>query len=75
MLVTGDQVMAIDAATRRNLELIQALDGSRSTSLLGVLDRTVTGAGASLLTARLSAPSTDPDAIAARHDAVALLCR
>ena len=70
-LVTGDQVMAIDAATRRNLELIQALDGSRSTSLLGVLDRTVTGAGARLLTARLSAPLTDPQTIAARHDAVA----
>ena len=69
-LVTGTAVMAIDAATRRNLELTQALDGSRATSLLGVLDRTVTGAGARLLTSRLNAPLTDPDAIDRRLDAV-----
>jgi DNA mismatch repair protein MutS len=69
-LVTGSAVMAIDAATRRNLELAQALDGSRATSLLGVLDRTVTGAGARLLASRLNAPLTDPDAIDRRLDAV-----
>jgi len=69
-LVTGNQVMAIDAATRRNLELAQALDGSRQTSLLGVLDRTVTGAGARLLSSRLNAPLTDAEAIDRRLDAV-----
>ncbi|MFQ5774511.1 MAG: DNA mismatch repair protein MutS [Kiloniellaceae bacterium] len=64
-------VMEIDAATRRNLELVAALAGGRRGSLLGTIDRTVTGAGARLLGARVAAPLTDPVAIAARHDAVA----
>ncbi len=64
-------VLEIDAATRRNLELTQTLTGEKRGSLLSVLDRTVTGAGARLLSARLSAPLTDPQAINARFDAVA----
>ncbi len=64
-------VMEIDAATRRNLELTQTLSGEKHGSLLSVLDRTVTGAGARMLAARLSAPLTDPAAINARFDAVA----
>jgi len=67
------ETMAIDAATRRNLEIMQALDGSRRASLLGVMDRTVTGAGARLLGQRLSAPLTEPSAIGRRHDAVETL--
>jgi DNA mismatch repair protein MutS len=59
-------VMEIDAATRRNLELTQTLNGEKRGSLLNVMDRTVTGAGARLLAARLSAPLTDPAAINAR---------
>ncbi len=66
-------VMEIDAATRRNLELTAALDGGRRGSLLGTIDRSVTGAGARLLAARIAAPLTDPTAISARHDAVAFL--
>lgn len=62
--------MRIDAATRRNLELTRSLSGGREGSLLAAVDRTVTGAGARLLSARLSAPSTDPGEIAARLDAV-----
>ena len=64
-------VMEIDAATRRNLELIEALTGGRAGSLLATIDRTVTGAGARLLATRLSAPLTDPAAIAGRHDLIA----
>ena len=63
-------VMDIDPATRRNLELAQTMSGAREGSLLDVIDRTVTGAGARLLAARLSAPLTDIAAIRARHDAV-----
>ena len=63
--------MAIDAATRRNLELTQTLAGERRGSFLSIIDRTVTAAGARLLNARLAAPLTDVDAIAARQDAVA----
>jgi DNA mismatch repair protein MutS len=64
-------VMEIDPATRRNLELTQTLSGEKRGSLLSVMDRTVTGAGARLLAAHLSAPLTDPAAINARFDAVA----
>jgi len=64
-------VMEIDAATRRNLELAVTLSGERKGSLLGTIDRTLTGAGARLLAARLAAPLTDPAAIAGRRDMVA----
>ena len=67
------ETMTIDAATRRNLELTAALDGAAAGSLLAVIDRTVTGAGARLLRARLTAPLTDPAAIGERLDAVAFL--
>jgi DNA mismatch repair protein MutS len=63
-------VMEIDASTRRNLELTRTLTGERRGSLLATIDRTVTGAGARLLSAHLSAPLTDPAAIAARLDMV-----
>lgn len=51
--------MHIDAATRRNLELTQALSGGREGSLLSVIDRTVTAGGARLLERRISSPSCD----------------
>ncbi|WP_299964732.1 DNA mismatch repair protein MutS [uncultured Roseobacter sp.] len=47
----------IDAATRRNLELTQALSGGRAGSLLSVIERTVTAGGGRLLEQRLSSPS------------------
>ena len=62
--------MRIDAATRRNLELTRSLSGGRDGSLLHAIDKTATGAGARLLTARLSSPSTDPSEIADRLDGV-----
>ena len=69
--MSGGEAMEIDAATRRNLELVRTMNGAREGSLLSVIDRTVTGAGGRLLTARLSAPLTDAATISARHDAVA----
>jgi DNA mismatch repair protein MutS len=66
-------VLQVDAATRRNLELTQALSGGREGSLLHALDRTVTAPGARLLAERLAAPLTDPAAIDARLDAVGAL--
>ena len=62
--------MAIDQATRGNLELMRTLAGERRGSLLDSIDRTVTSAGSRLLAQRLSAPLTDPAAIARRLDAV-----
>src|SRR5208282_3965706 len=63
-------VIQIDAATRRNLELVTTLAGERKGSLLATIDRTVTAAGARLLTDHLAAPLTEPAPIAARLDAV-----
>ncbi len=63
--------MAIDQATRGNLELMRTLSGERRGSLLEAIDRTVTSAGSRLLAQRLSAPLTDPKAISRRLDAVA----
>ncbi|HVV61998.1 MAG TPA: DNA mismatch repair protein MutS [Pseudolabrys sp.] len=62
--------MAIDQATRSNLELTRTLSGERRGSLLDSIDRTVTSAGSRLLAQRLAAPLTDPEAIARRLDAV-----
>lgn len=62
--------MAIDGATRSNLELMKTLSGERRGSLLAAIDRTVTAAGSRLLAQRLAAPLTDVDGIAARLDAV-----
>jgi len=63
--------MQIDAATRRNLELTQALSGGREGSLLASIDRTVTAGGGRLLERRVSSPSQNLSVIGARHDAVA----
>ena len=67
---TRQSVMAIDPATRRNLELTQSISGERKHSLLGTIDRTVTAPGARLLKEWLAAPLLDPDAINHRLDAV-----
>lgn len=63
--------MAIDPATRANLELTRTLSGERQGSLLDAVDCTVTAAGSRLLAQRLAAPLTDSAAIARRLDAVA----
>src|SRR5215216_1095392 len=63
--------MAIDPATRANLELTRTLSGERRGSLLDAIDCTVTPAGSRLLAQRLAAPLTDPTAIARRLDAIA----
>lgn len=65
--------MQIDAATRRNLELTQALSGGREGSLLHAIDRTATAGGARLLERRISAPSRDLGLIHARQGSVRFL--
>ncbi|MCL6648275.1 MAG: DNA mismatch repair protein MutS [Chloroflexi bacterium] len=73
-LVTAnpDRTMALDAATRRNLELVQ---GGRTGahSLLSVLDLTRTAMGGRLLRRWLLAPLTERAAAQARQDVVAAL--
>src|SRR6476469_6711126 len=62
--------MAIDPATRANLELTRTLAGERRGSLLDAIDCTVTAAGSRLLAQRLAAPLTDAAAIERRLDAI-----
>jgi len=64
--------LALDPATRSNLELSRTLSGERRGSLLAAIDRTVTPSGSRLLAQRLAAPLTDPTEIAHRLDAVAV---
>lgn len=65
-----NKTVQIDAATRRNLELTQALSGGRAGSLLAVIDTTVTAGGARLLERRLSAPSRVLETVSDRLNAV-----
>src|SRR5262249_17216760 len=58
-------LLALDAATRRNLELLQTLGGERRGSLLWVLDETETPMGTRRLRDWLLAPLLDPSPI--RH--------
>src|SRR5438477_3455150 len=64
--------MAIDPATRANLELTRTLAGERRGSLLDAIDCTVTSAGSRLLAQRLAAPLTEAADIARRLDAIAV---
>ncbi len=73
MAESAGAVMLIDAATRANLELTATLSGERQGSLIAAIDRTVTGAGARALARRLAGPSTDPQVIGRRLDAVAFM--
>jgi DNA mismatch repair protein MutS len=62
--------MAIDPATRTNLELVRTLSGERAGSLVDVVDGTVTGPGSRLFMEWLNGPLTRPGEINARLDAV-----
>jgi DNA mismatch repair protein MutS len=66
-------LLALDAATRRNLELLQTLGGERRGSLLWVLDETETPMGVRRLREWMLAPLLDPVRIGERLDAVEAL--
>ena len=68
--IFGADIMEIDAATRRSLELVEPQSVS-GISLLKVMDKTVTGVGGRLLAERISAPAMDIKTINDRLDAVA----
>lgn len=61
-----DRAVQIDASTRRNLEITRSLSGGRASSLLSVVDRTMTPGGARLLEQRLSSPSRNMEVIQSR---------
>ncbi len=69
---TLDDFMALDAATRRNLELTETLrTGQVKGSLLGILDQAVTPMGARLIRHWVNQPLLDLGQINARLDHVA----
>ncbi|MGN6811398.1 MAG: DNA mismatch repair protein MutS, partial [Thermomicrobiales bacterium] len=70
-----DTYMALDAATRRNLELTEGTRGGRGGSLLAVIDRTKTPLGARLLRRWLGQPLIALPPLLARQEAVALFVR
>jgi DNA mismatch repair protein MutS len=67
------EYVAIDAATRRNLEITQTLSGEREPTLLSLLDGCVTAGGSRLLRHWLTRPLRDQARAAARHDAIEAL--
>ncbi len=68
----GDAI-AMNAATRRHLELDTRVDGDTRHTLLGVLDTTVTPMGGRLLRRWLHRPLRDRRVLGERHHAVATL--
>ena len=63
----------IDAATRRNLELVEAASGKRQHSLAGLLDSTATPMGSRLLRRWISRPLRSQALVRERHAAIACL--
>ncbi|MFT4198600.1 MAG: DNA mismatch repair protein MutS [Pseudoxanthomonas sp.] len=72
MEVAGEAI-AMNAATRRHLELDTRVDGDTRNTLLGVLDSTVTPMGGRLLRRWLHRPLRLREVLAHRHAAVAAL--
>jgi len=72
-LETSDGTIAMNAATRRHLELDTRIDGDTRNTLLGVLDTTVSPMGGRWLRRWLHRPLRDQQVLAQRHDAVATL--
>jgi DNA mismatch repair protein MutS len=66
--------LLIDAASRRNLDLLRnSVDGRRTGSLLGVIDKTATAMGGRLLAQWVLYPLTELPRIVERQDAIAEL--
>ncbi|TBR14030.1 MAG: DNA mismatch repair protein MutS [Lysobacter sp.] len=72
-LESGDGAIAMNAATRRHLELDSRVDGDARHTLLGVLDSTATPMGGRLLRRWLHRPLRDHPTLRLRHQAVAML--
>ncbi|MGN6236908.1 DNA mismatch repair protein MutS [Dyella sp.] len=70
---SASETIALDAATRRNLELDTHPSGRTEHTLLGVLDETVTPMGARLLRRWLNRPLRSRTVLRQRHQAIGLL--
>ncbi len=72
-LEQSDEAIAMNAATRRHLELDTRVDGDLKATLLGVLDSTITPMGGRLLRRWLHRPLRDHRILGERHHAVSTL--
>ncbi|OOG55068.1 DNA mismatch repair protein MutS [Rhodanobacter sp. B05] len=70
---SASETIALDAATRRNLELDTHPSGRTEHTLLGVLDETVTPMGARLLRRWLNRPLRSRELLRKRHQAIGML--
>jgi len=70
---SADETVAMDAATRRNLELDTHPSGDTRYTLLGVLDSTITPMGARALRRWLHRPLRDHSTLRLRHQSIAAL--
>ena len=70
-----DDALAMDAATRRNLELDTSLAGREDATLAGVIDRTATSMGARELRRWIRRPLRDREALKRRYGAIAALIK
>jgi DNA mismatch repair protein MutS len=70
---SASETIALDAATRRNLELDTHPSGRTEHTLLGVLDETVTPMGARLLRRWLTRPLRSREMLRQRHQAIGTL--
>ncbi|HSS26955.1 MAG TPA: DNA mismatch repair protein MutS [Usitatibacter sp.] len=64
------ELVLMDAATRRNLEITETLGGAESPTLFSLLDRCATSMGSRRLRHWLHHPLRDTQALAARHAAI-----
>ena len=65
--------LALDPATRKNLELTRAQGANPRATLLATLDQCATSMGSRMLSRWILAPLVDRPAIAVRHDCVGVL--
>jgi DNA mismatch repair protein MutS len=72
-LEQSNEAIAMNAATRRHLELDTRVDGDLKATLLGVLDSTITPMGGRLLRRWLHRPLRDRRVLGERHHAVTTL--
>ena len=72
---SGKKSVLIDPSTQRNLEIFKATTGARDGSLIAVMDRTKTSAGARLLESYLAAPTIDIEEISRRQNIVEEFCQ
>ena len=68
-----DQFVVVDAATRQNLEINHASNGSRKHSIVGLLDQCHTAMGSRLLGRWINQPLRDIEKVSQRHDVIETL--